>query len=516
MCVPIPDGVDGSGVTIAVIDSFACPHPDLQTTAHRRVRMVDATADGWKASDFSADKKRPAFEHGIAVAGVAAGTGKHPGVAPRANLVLVNGVCTSRRGKRTIMGDARQFAAVVRWLTRRANAWGIRVLVITAGANDNHMGPWQASPVRRALEEATDAGVLAVCIASNTPFLSPPPPGGGPSVVTVGGVLGGRKGRASFELYAHCWGTTADGRPSPDLVMPCDMYHPLPPTPDQPVAYTYASEGATSLATPRVAGVAALCLQANPGLGPRQLRQILISACRRLRHLPAEKQGAGLLDPRRAVALSRKARPHREKKTAYARDGIPGLTRKLRFTAASTREAALNQLWWHEKPGLKDVQRMLPLLNGEHPEVVSTVLLQIARFKRLSRVAWQSDALAHTSPHVRSAWGHAAAGANPVAAIKLLLGDSDKDVRYTASRLANQHPHEALLAPLVDAMGETGNWPLFVQCRLAAEKISGQTFKPGKISKPEPKTNLDRLAMMQADVHAQWREWLMGRSLANP
>jgi len=57
----------------------------------------------------------------------------------------------------------------------------------------------------------------------------------------------------------------------------------------------------TSFAAPIVSSVIAQMLEANPNLTPQQVKRILISTSERLPHYEVDRQGWGVIDPRRAV-----------------------------------------------------------------------------------------------------------------------------------------------------------------------------------------------------------------------
>ena len=57
----------------------------------------------------------------------------------------------------------------------------------------------------------------------------------------------------------------------------------------------------TSFSAPIVSSVAAQMLEANPNLTPQQIKRILISTAERLPHYEVDRQGWGVIDPRRAV-----------------------------------------------------------------------------------------------------------------------------------------------------------------------------------------------------------------------
>lgn len=70
----------------------------------------------------------------------------------------------------------------------------------------------------------------------------------------------------------------------------------------------------TSFASPIVCSVIAQLLQAAPELTPSQIRHILFSTARRLPQLKAERQGFGMIHPRKAIlSVSKKGvimKPH--------------------------------------------------------------------------------------------------------------------------------------------------------------------------------------------------------------
>ena len=54
--------------------------------------------------------------------------------------------------------------------------------------------------------------------------------------------------------------------------------------------------------------VAAQMLEANPRLTPQRLKRILIDSARRIPHVPVDRQGWGVVDPRRAVLAALRVR----------------------------------------------------------------------------------------------------------------------------------------------------------------------------------------------------------------
>jgi serine protease AprX len=60
----------------------------------------------------------------------------------------------------------------------------------------------------------------------------------------------------------------------------------------------------TSFAAPIVSSIVAQMLEANPKLTPQKIKRILISSSERLPHYEVDRQGWGVLDPRKAVELA--------------------------------------------------------------------------------------------------------------------------------------------------------------------------------------------------------------------
>ncbi len=60
----------------------------------------------------------------------------------------------------------------------------------------------------------------------------------------------------------------------------------------------------TSFSAPIVSSVVAQMLEANSSLTPPQIKRILISTAERLPHYEVDRQGWGVIDPRRAVEMA--------------------------------------------------------------------------------------------------------------------------------------------------------------------------------------------------------------------
>ena len=67
---------------------------------------------------------------------------------------------------------------------------------------------------------------------------------------------------------------------------------------------SYKYVDGTSFAAPIVSSVAAQMLEANPFLTPSDIKKILITTAERLPQYEVDRQGWGVIDPRRAVELA--------------------------------------------------------------------------------------------------------------------------------------------------------------------------------------------------------------------
>ena len=345
----------GRGVTIAFLDSGFYPHPDLIAPNNRIAAFHDISGQ-----EVSAEADRPVESwhwHGTQTTVAAAGNGqlsdgKYRGVAPNARLVLVK-VSQGGRIKEADIGGG------LRWVIENRERFNIRVLNISLGGDEDV--PCSQSTIDQLAEEAIRLGIVVVVAAGNSTDRAPIPPANSPSVITVGGYDdGNQKAPRGLGLYHSSYGATADGTVKPELIAPAmwvaapllpetDVYRraeslsTIVHAPDyqlvevarrvwrhtglpesllreQPEAMREAAElwlkeanvvathykhvDGTSFAAPIVASVVAQMIEANPELTPGAIKNILISTADRIAAAPAIRQGYGVINARRAVALA--------------------------------------------------------------------------------------------------------------------------------------------------------------------------------------------------------------------
>jgi len=316
-------GVDGTGVTVAVIDSgIYAAHADFGdaiTGQPRVARFVDFVNNAASAYDD--------YGHGTHVAGIIAGNGadsggSHAGIAPAAQLVVLKVLDASGGGR---ISDV--IAALDYVVSHRAEL-GIRVVNLSVGTGVYES--YNSDPLTLAAKQAVDAGVVVVASAGNagrnqqgqTQYGGITAPGNAPWVLTVGAASTmGTADRSDDTIagFSSRGPTAVDHSAKPDLVAPgvgtestvspnSTLYNTKAPYLVGGTASTwyqpYLSLSGTSQAAPVVAGTVALMLQANPSLTPNAVKAILEFTSQVYPSYDPLTQGAGFLNAAGAVGLA--------------------------------------------------------------------------------------------------------------------------------------------------------------------------------------------------------------------
>lgn len=345
----------GRGVTIAFLDSGFYPHDDL-TTPHNRILGYRnlMQEDGDLTSLFQSDV---ASWHGMMTSVVAAGNGSlsngfYRGIAPESDVVLVKLARTGRITEQNIQDG-------LEWILANRTKYNIKIVNISAGGDFEQS--YLHDSLSQTVEECVAQGLTIVCAVGNAGHLPNHPvfpPASAPSAIAVGGLDDGNSiDRSRRGMYRSSYGPTLDGLQKPELIAP-SIWIPAPILPNTPTAkqaelfdtldhavdenlhdiirenygidaeldaaldrpaymlrqiialklrqesvitrhYKYVD--GTSFAAPIVSSVIAQMLEANPHLTPQQIKRILISTAERLPHYEVDRQGWGVIDPRKAV-----------------------------------------------------------------------------------------------------------------------------------------------------------------------------------------------------------------------
>ena len=347
----------GKDVTIAFLDSGFFPHTDLTTPVNRILAYQNMNVKtGEVASLFQPDV---ASWHGMMTSVVAAGNGSlsngfYRGIAPEANVVLVKLARTGRITEQNIQDG-------LEWILENRAKFNIKIVNISAGGDFEQS--YLHDSLSRTVEECVAKGIVIVCAVGNAGHLPNHPvfpPASSPSCIAVGGLNDNNSiNRAHRGMYRSSYGPTLDGFQKPEVIAP-SIWVPAPILPDTPTAQQaallevldkandedlhaiirenigiddeldaaldrptymirqiialklrrenvisrhYKYVDGTSFAAPIVSSVIAQMLEANPDLTPQQAKRILISTAERLPHYEVDRQGWGVVDPRRAVEM---------------------------------------------------------------------------------------------------------------------------------------------------------------------------------------------------------------------
>ena len=306
-------GVTGKGVLVAVLDSGVMSNPDFDS---RLINFSSVVPGDTSMND--------ACGHGTHVAGIIGGSGL---------------LSTGPGYKKTFMGIAPQ-STVINIRVLDANGQGSVSTVINgiqavlqAKAAYHYTGPavmnlslghpvgesYTTDPLCQAVEAAWKAGIVVVCAAGNsgrasttqtvsaanegwgTAYGSINSPGNDPLVITVGAMKAtdGLRAHDTIATYSSRGPSAVDMVLKPDIIAPGNMVVSLrapgstfdqlygatnlePTSAYAPSSVTnsnYFVLSGTSMATPVVAGAAALMLQASPSLTPDTVKaRLMLSA----------------------------------------------------------------------------------------------------------------------------------------------------------------------------------------------------------------------------------------------
>jgi len=358
--LPIPQRLaahpnySGKGTTICFIDSGFYPHPDIKNRILCIEDLSSSNANSAPVPDANS-------WHGTMTTVVGAGDGTlsnglYQGLASSAKLVLLT--VADEKGK--ISGA--NIAKAIHWAIDHRKKFAIRILNISV--TDDWASSYRVNEVDQAIQKATEAGMVVVVAAGNDEHAMVKAPANSPHAITVGGLDDHNTLHPiGYTWYPSTFGTTVDGFQKPDLIAPA-IWIPAPILPltkaheqarllfemvktreshylkakytnaahqlgvDRSLVYAssedirqklqaemgqrklitadYQHADGTSFAAPIVSGIVAQMLEANPGLTPYKIKEVLLQTARSLFNVPAEHQGAGVVHPLSAVKAVQK------------------------------------------------------------------------------------------------------------------------------------------------------------------------------------------------------------------
>ncbi|XVV00215.1 S8 family peptidase [Actinosynnema sp. CA-248983] len=271
-------GYDGAGVTVAVLDTgYDQQHPEL----------ADAVA---VAQDFTGEGIQDDIGHGTHVAATIAGRGdRHQGVAKGAKLA-VGRVC----GRDTGCPESAIIAGM-EWAAREV---GAKVVNMSLGGDQSD----GTDPLSQAVNRLTaETGALFVVAAGN---LGTRRKVSGPAAADEALAVANLTKQGVLNEWSSRGPRFGDHAVKPDIAAPgTDIVaaRAKGTLPDEAVDDLHARLTGTSMASPHVAGAAAVLAQRNPTWTARELKAQLMASVKPVADTSANA-GAGLLDVGRAVS----------------------------------------------------------------------------------------------------------------------------------------------------------------------------------------------------------------------
>ncbi|MEM9303990.1 MAG: S8 family peptidase, partial [Pseudomonadota bacterium] len=308
------DTATGAGVTVAVLDTGHRPHVDLigniiggydfisDSSSARDGNGRDSNAED--EGDWTTGECGPASNsswHGTHVSGtIAAVTNNGTGVAG----VAYNADILSVRVLGRCGGSLSDIADAVIWSSGGSvagvpnNSNPAEVINMSLGGSGSCGSTYQ-----NAINTAVGNGTVVVVAAGNSNTnASGARPANCANVVTVA-ALDRQGNRASYSNYGSVIDVAAPGgETSPTSSN--GVASTLNAGTTTPGGDNYVYYQGTSMATPHVAGVAALMIDENPSLTPAEIESILASTSRSIPGSCSGGCGAGLVDATAAVAGS--------------------------------------------------------------------------------------------------------------------------------------------------------------------------------------------------------------------
>ncbi|MBA2238684.1 MAG: S8 family serine peptidase [Lysobacter sp.] len=333
-------GLKGAGVTVAVLDSGVdANHPDLQLGS-KTIQNVKIVGDlgltgtsAWLENQFNTDTSSG---HGTHVAGTVGGTGAasagdarrpnyYAGIAPEVNLV---GLGAGEGISILFALQGFDYALV------NQERYSIDIITNSWGSSNSVYDP--NNPINKASFEAYKRGMVVAFAAGND---GPDEDTINPYAIVPWTISVGSGTKAGDLSSFSSQGVPGDPYKHIDVVAPgsgiCSTRAPgtvigaLGPvvnaTYPSYTAYYHCISG-TSMATPFVAGTAALLLEANPELSPDQIEEILMQTATPMPNYAFHEVGGGYINVLNAVDLASRTEGKRQAfldgVTAWSSQGI--------------------------------------------------------------------------------------------------------------------------------------------------------------------------------------------------
>ncbi|MFF3023730.1 S8 family serine peptidase [Gottfriedia sp. NPDC057948] len=267
-------GYNGKGTTVAVLDTgIDKNHPDISGRLDEAVNFVP----GEDISDYNS--------HGTHVASTVLGTGAasngvNKGVAPGARLIVGKVLGNNGSGLNSWIIDGME------WASHKA-----KIISMSLGSSEASDGTDPMSQAVNRLSEQTGS-LFVIAAGNNGGEGTVGAPGAADAALTVGAVSKTDQ-LASFSSKGP---RIKDMAIKPDISAPGVSIMAARSQVAASGSGMYMSKNGTSMATPHVAGAAAILLQQHPDWTGQEIKDALMSSSKQLQGLTPYQTGTGRLD----------------------------------------------------------------------------------------------------------------------------------------------------------------------------------------------------------------------------
>lgn len=336
--------INGTGVSIAILDTgIDSNHPDFY--------FPNGTSKVIASVSFVGGSTTDRYGHGTHCASIAAGTGEassgqYIGVAPGANLMNVK--VLNDQGD----GFESWIISGIQWAVDN----GADILSMSFGVDAISDG---TDPMSMTIDWVTEQGLICAVAAGNqgSQMYTITVPGVAHKPITVGATS---KQDTIADFSSR--GPTVDYRIKPDLLAPgIDIIAARAGGSNfgNQISEYYTKASGTSMATPHVAGVAALMLDAYPYWSPKIVKSALTNYAKNLK-FDVYEQGSGRLD----ICASIRASIVGNSSISFGRvhfDSINEHVVVLQNLAVTTQQLTLDvNVWFIENKITYDIASLIP------------------------------------------------------------------------------------------------------------------------------------------------------------
>lgn len=272
----------GAGATVAIIDTGISPHVDFCLVNNRIIKFVDLVNNQEEPYDDNG--------HGTFVASILAGSGvgsgkKFSGVAPKCNIISIKAL--EKNGETS----ASNILKGMQWVFDNRKKYNISVVCMSFGSTP--IG--RNDPLLIGAEVLWNSGIVVVAAAGNSgpERETIKSPGISPKIITVGG-LNDNRVNDNFDAKNFEVANFSSRGPAGYFFKP-DCIAPAVDITGASNKGGYCKMSGTSVATPMVAGVAALFVAQNPQISPDQVKVKLLNTCKKITN-DRNQEGSGWIN----------------------------------------------------------------------------------------------------------------------------------------------------------------------------------------------------------------------------